>query len=230
MISEVPTLAIEKVDFQDNSSALFDETIAHRLGLMPLKFNPDKFNLPGECRCKGKGCPLCQVVFALEKTGPVTVYSGDMKSSNRSVKPTSQSFPIVKLLKDQHIELKAFAEMDIGKEHMKWQAANVSYQYLPKIEVEKGFKDLKKIVKSCSKRVLGVKNRKLVLLDPFKCDGCRVCEEIPNSGVKIKSDPTKFVFKVESVSGLDPQYIIFQGVRILQEKVKEFKKELKNIK
>ena len=66
MISEVPTLSIEWIDVLENSSVLFDEVIAHRLGLIPLKFPVDKFNFKSECKCGGKGCPLCEAVFSLE--------------------------------------------------------------------------------------------------------------------------------------------------------------------
>lgn len=49
-----------------NSSVLFDEFLAHRLGLVPLRCeNIEKFNKLSECDCED-GCPKCRVIYALD--------------------------------------------------------------------------------------------------------------------------------------------------------------------
>lgn len=228
MISEVPNMTIDSVELQDNTSALFDEIVAHRLGMLPLAFDSDKFNMAGECKCEGKGCPLCQVFFALEKTGPAMVYSSDLKSSNKNVKPTSPDFPIVKLLKEQHLKLEATARLGTGREHAKFQAANASYTYVLSIECSK-HDDVKRIANACPKALLDVKGTKLLMVDPYKCDECKACEEASGGDVKVVGDPTKFVFTVESISGLDPEYIVEKSAQILEEKAKEFREQLKEV-
>ena len=223
MVSEVPTLAVDWIDVEENSSVMFDEMIAHRMGMIPLVFKPDKMNLSEECRCKGKGCPLCQAVLVMEKSGPGTAWSGDLKSSNREVKPTSPKFPVVELLKNQSVKFEAVARLGTGSQHAKWQAASASYQYYPKLE-EAGTD--KRAVSKCPKGALGLKGKKVVIKDPIKCDLCQACEPY---GIKVEGDPNKFIFRVESVSGLDPVYIVSKAAEILIAKGEEFKKAVSKL-
>jgi DNA-directed RNA polymerase I and III subunit RPAC1 len=43
LLAEVPTMAIETVYVFNNTSVIQDEVLAHRLGLIPIKANPEKF-------------------------------------------------------------------------------------------------------------------------------------------------------------------------------------------
>ena len=42
-ISEIPTMAIEKVNLWQNTSVIPDEVLAHRMGLVPIKVDPRQF-------------------------------------------------------------------------------------------------------------------------------------------------------------------------------------------
>ena len=78
MISEVPTLAIDDVRIYDNTSALFDEMLAHRLGLIPIITDLDTYSRKEACACGGAGCPGCSVTYTLSVEGPKTVQSSDL--------------------------------------------------------------------------------------------------------------------------------------------------------
>lgn len=127
MIAEVPTLAIEDVDFVKNDSVMYDEMIALRLGLIPLTTPLKKFNFRENCTCKGKGCSNCEVRFTLNKTGG-TVYSKDLKSNHPEVKPISDKIPITKLGEGKSLKLEAIAILGRGKTHSKWQPGVIYYK------------------------------------------------------------------------------------------------------
>lgn len=46
-ISEIPTMAIEKVNMWQNTSIIPDEVLAHRMGLIPIKVDPRDFEYKG---------------------------------------------------------------------------------------------------------------------------------------------------------------------------------------
>src|SRR3990167_7633265 len=135
MKSEIPTMAVEFVDFEENTSGMFDELVAHRIGLIPLTFDEKAYSLKNDCKCGGKGCSRCEVTLVLDKQGPCTVKSGDMKSTDDSVQPSEKDIPIVELLEGQRLKFEATAQLGVGIDHVKWQAANVGYQYAPIVKV-----------------------------------------------------------------------------------------------
>jgi len=124
-ISEVPTLAIDDVVILENSSVMHDEAIAHRLGLIPLRTELNKFVLPQQCDCNNTlGCSKCRVLLILdsestEKTRIVT--SGDLVSEDEFVKPVSTNIPIITLAPGQKLKFEAYARLGTGKDHAKWQ-------------------------------------------------------------------------------------------------------------
>ncbi|AEH06976.1 DNA-directed RNA polymerase subunit D [Methanothermococcus okinawensis] len=120
MISETPTYAIENVYFYENTSSMYDELIAHRLGLIPIKGKPVSNDEV--------------IIFALIKEGPCVVYSGDLESETGEV--VFKHIPIVKLKEGQKLELECEALVGTGKTHAKWQPCNAVYKLLNNDEVE----------------------------------------------------------------------------------------------
>ncbi len=228
MITEIPTLAVQWIDVHDNNSALFDEVISHRIGMIPLKFNPKKFVATEDCKCKNKGCSACQAVLVLDKKGPCMVTSGDFKSSDKTVVPIDPRIPIVELLEDQALKLEAVARLGVGEKHAKHHAANVSYQYYPEITVTGSAADAQRAVKSCPKDLVTLKGKKIVVNDLAKSDVAMSCVK-DAKGIETKGDETKLIFNVESVSGLEPAYIVSKSVEVLQAKAEEFKKKLARV-
>src|SRR5438093_11166616 len=133
ILAEVPVMAIDDVMILENSSVMYDEILAHRLGLIPVTTD-QTYNLPEDCTCKSElGCEKCRASFSLEieASDPVeVVYSSHLKPDNPDVRPVSEKIPIVKLAQGQKVKLEAFARLGKGRTHAKWQpvsAATYSY-------------------------------------------------------------------------------------------------------
>ena len=76
-VNYIPILAVDSLEISKNDSALYDEIIAHRVGLVPLK--NEKLRLAKECDCgKEEGCGKCSVKFKVSAVGPCTVYSDQL--------------------------------------------------------------------------------------------------------------------------------------------------------
>lgn len=130
-VNYIPILAIDSLEISKNDSALYDEMIASRLGLIPLK-NED-LRLAKECDCeKEEGCGKCSTKLKLSAIGPCTVYSTDMSPKGSVV----HKMPITILDKDQELEFVAIAKVGIGVEHAKFSPGIIYYRYSEDLENE----------------------------------------------------------------------------------------------
>ena len=117
-LNGVPIFAIDTVDVIENSSAMMDESIAHRLGMIPLKTELSRFNEPDS--------RVLLVLDSGNKETSETVTSADLLSQDEVVKPTSNKISIAYLAPGQKIKVEAYARLGRGTEHAKWNSSNVS--------------------------------------------------------------------------------------------------------
>lgn len=217
MTAEVPIMAIENVTIEENNSGMFDEAVAHRLGMIPLAFDAKLYNMKGECPCGGKGCSRCEVVLVLDKTGPCTAKSGDMKSTADDVKPVDADIPVVELLDGQKLKFEATAQLGCGKDHGKWKAAIVGYQNVAAVKAP--------AAEACEEHVFDKKDGKLMLGIEENCSKCM--KILDSDGVKV--DENSFLFSVETVSGLKAEEIVNAALVELEKKTEEFTKEFSKV-
>lgn len=114
-INHVKCFAIENVTFYENSSAIFDEYIAHRIGLIPIK-TPSSGYSDGD-----------EILFTLEAEGPKIVYSKELASKDKEVKVANDSIPIIKLAAEQKLRIDCKAVLGEGARHSKFQPGIVTY-------------------------------------------------------------------------------------------------------
>ena len=124
IIDDVLTFAIEDVEIIKNETPLYDETLAHRLGLIPLKTNSKDYNRRDECSCGGVGCALCEVTFTLQTDADGYVYSKELKSDDLQITVVDEEIPITKIFNGKGVSIKAKAILGSGREHAKWAPAH----------------------------------------------------------------------------------------------------------
>jgi DNA-directed RNA polymerase subunit D len=218
MVSDVPKLAIDYIEMYDNTSVLFDEMLALRMGLIPIKTNLDMYHLKSECDCKGEGCALCEVKFTLSAEGPCMVHSSDMQSTDPETVPADATVPIVELKAGQKIVLQGTARLGYGKEHSKFQpVCAAGYKNIPVITVSEKCDLCKACVDECPKGILSVEKNKLAVSDPYKCSLCRLCMEACDThAIDVGIDKRSFIFSIETDGSFTAREIILRAVKSIK--------------
>lgn len=222
-VMEIPVLAIDTVDFYKNDSALYDEMLAHRLGLVPLKAT-SPFIEREKCSCKGKGCIKCKASLKLKEKGPKMVYASDLKTKGLEV--VYPEIPIVLLAADQELELIAEAKLGKSREHTKFNPGLFWYNVLPKIKELKTIEKNQKTINLPAKEFEELKQGKSPLTPDL------LNEVIESDGKYLKVEPSSedFIFFIESFGQLNPEVIFTEAVKALDLNLAEFEKAAKKIK
>ncbi|PIU21838.1 MAG: DNA-directed RNA polymerase subunit D [Candidatus Diapherotrites archaeon CG08_land_8_20_14_0_20_34_12] len=200
VMSLVPTLSVENVAVYKNDSVLFDELLANRLALVPIKTDLKEYGEKDTLK------------LTLEKEGPCIVYSSDIESRDPKAEVAFKNIPITKLGENQVIKLEMTAILGTGKDHVKWQPALISYAQLPKIKEGKSIKKYSDIITKDSYEWTDNDIEKL--------------KKDPNVELEYSND---FILTVESYGQLENKEVLMAAARKLKEKIKEFEEVVKEI-
>jgi DNA-directed RNA polymerase subunit D len=214
-----------------NSGLMYDEVLAHRIGLIPLKTDLEKYNLKEKCTCSGEGCPSCQVSLRLNVEGPKTVYSGDLISDDPDTIPAFDNIPIVKLKEGQQLMLEATARLGFGTEHSKYQAVcGCGYKIIPEITIEDSCNNCGKCVEECPRDVFSSNNGTIEVTDIYSCSLCYLCVKVcEENAIQIDENTNRFLFSFEVDGSMTPLKVIKVALNQLKERFAEFTEKMEKL-
>ncbi|MHC1630722.1 MAG: DNA-directed RNA polymerase subunit D [Methanotrichaceae archaeon] len=225
----VPTLAIDEISIYDNTSVLFDEQLALRLGLIPIKAEYiDQFVVLEECDCDGAGCPACQVSMTLTAEGPGTVYSKDIRFADPSVEVAYENIPIVTLGPGEELMLEGIVTLNRGTVHAKWQAGtHCGYKNLPDIQISDACDGCGKCVEVCPQNILEIEANRVKVTDPISCSLCKLCElECELGAIKVVPIKDTFVMKIDDDGSMLARDLVVKSADEIKKRAEALSKQL----
>lgn len=209
-LNQIPTVAVEEVEILKNGSSLYDEVIAHRIGLVPLK--TDKVSEKGNGKLKlianKEG-----VVLSKDISGNVDLVYGEI--------------PITYLDKDQELELTATTKAGMGSEHVKYSPGLMFYRNIHEITVDKKF--LPEIKRSCPDCEVKEKGEKIIVFDDNAKEVGDVIEGIvekAQGNIEIQTKPG-LIITIESFGQMDVKDMLKKSVDSLKKDLNEVSKKVK---
>ena len=202
-VNEIPILAIDEVDIYKNDSALYDQILAHRLGLIPLKNQKIAEGKSISVKLKKKGEDVLAGEFGKDIVYP--------------------EMPIVYLEKGQELEIVARARQGTGKEHAKFVPGLVYYKYLNKIKIDKEGEKWTELAELYPE--IFEFEDKLKVVDEWKGD--LEPEDVENfKGVKIEQTK-EMVFFIESWGMIEAKDIFLDAIKALKGNLEKVGKAIK---
>lgn len=200
MLSEVPSMAFEKIYIYNNTSIIQDEVLAHRLGLIPIKADPRLFEYRSEDSEQGTEHDTLEFELKLKCTRRKDikdssnfdtiyknhkVYSGSIKWLPRGKQAQLYSESDIGCIHDDilisqmrhghEFDLKLVAVKGIGKDHAKFSpVATAFYRLLPEIKLKREIKgkDAFLLQKCFSPGVIGIDENDVAYVKDARYDTC----------------------------------------------------------
>ncbi len=222
----VPKIAIEDVNIIRNDSAMFNEVLAHRLGLTPLVSDLDA--LEGLSLPEDDDWDVYDngIMFSLNEVGPKVVYSKDLISSDSKIKPVYDTIPLVKLKKGEELNIEAVAKVGYGKEHAKWMPTTVCvYKQYPEITFNEDVEIDYDCAQACPRGILKSdrRSKKIKILDIEDCAMCKSCVRASDNGyINVGFRPNDFIFRIETDGAMPPKEVLLKACDVLGEKADKF--------
>lgn len=230
IMSEVATVAIERVLVANNTSVIPDEVLAHRLGLIPIFVNPKRLKmLPEHAELDAKNHLKFHLkVDAGEK---LSVLSDDIKwipleNQEQEIGPVTleKGIILVKLAPGQQLDMDLIATKGIGQEHAKWNPASCAmYKHLLKISLKKNLKDeeVRKVQEFFSPGVIGIDSKGVAaVINPKLCN--QSPEYLRGSEVtdlvQIERLAEQFNFCIETTGFYLPADLFVESLQVLRRK------------
>jgi DNA-directed RNA polymerase subunit D len=218
IINKLPAMAIEEIEIIENSSAIYDEMLAHRLGLLVLKTDSQSYFEKENCKCKNAGCARCTLNLTIDVKGPCHVLGEHVQSKDPSVVPVHPKAVIAKLLEGQNIKLVATAILGTGKNHIKFSPGLMFYQKYPTLNT-KNSKKADTIIQSCP-----ICKPKGKVLAHDLCEAC--LDQLENADL-IQTNDKDYLVTIEPWGQLSAKEMVEGIAEVLDKQVSELTKEIK---
>jgi DNA-directed RNA polymerase subunit D len=219
IIEEVPTLAIEDLEIKENSSALYDEMLALRVGLTPIKTDLKSYRLPENEDEFIERSARCTLQFTLKASKKGYVYAEEAQSKDTKCSFVYPKMPLVKLVAKQKLDIIMWAVMGQGKDHIKWCPGLAWYKQIADITVNNKKELVERFISKYPPQIIeaGKISKEKILKNDLVDAVDGVCDEL----VKVNYSDKDYQFILESWGQLKCAEILNESANILISKVEE---------
>jgi DNA-directed RNA polymerase subunit D len=204
-VHQIDVVAVDNVEISRNDSPLYDETIAHRIGLIPLKQNKKEGTMKVKSNKEG------------------FVYSGEFEGD---IKVIYDKMPITLLNKGQELEIVATVKVGKGAEHSKFSPGLLFYRKVLELTMDKNIADRIKQISPDSE--IKIKGNKAIVLDDKEKEIYDFCEGISEKeGKEIEVKPLKeIIINIDSFGQMEPKEIFVKSINALKKDLEDFAKKI----